>query len=72
MVRVSRCVCFDVSFAALRELAEAHDVRTLEELSDLRPFGRNCGLCRPYVAEMLRTGKTLFTEILPVDDGAER
>jgi NAD(P)H-nitrite reductase large subunit len=26
--------------------------------------GAGCGLCRPYIREMLRTGTTVFTEIL--------
>jgi NAD(P)H-nitrite reductase large subunit len=26
--------------------------------------GAGCGLCRPYIREMLKTGKTVFTEIL--------
>jgi len=26
--------------------------------------GAGCGLCRPYIREMLKTGKTVFTDIL--------
>ena len=71
MVRISRCVCFDVPFAELRALAEVHGVHSVDELAELRPFGKKCGLCRPYVAAMLRTGRTEFTEILQDEDYRE-
>lgn len=28
--------------------------------------GEQCGLCRPYLAEMVRTGRTVFHALLPV------
>jgi bacterioferritin-associated ferredoxin len=30
--------------------------------------GAQCGLCRPYLSRMLRTGETEFYEILTADD----
>jgi bacterioferritin-associated ferredoxin len=30
--------------------------------------GAQCGLCRPYLSRMLRTGETEFYEILMADD----
>jgi bacterioferritin-associated ferredoxin len=31
--------------------------------------GAGCGLCRPYLRRMLRTGETEFHELLSADDG---
>jgi bacterioferritin-associated ferredoxin len=53
---VRRCVCFDVSFAALLEAG----VGSLEEAAERFGCGTQCGTCRPYIAEMIRTGETAF------------
>jgi bacterioferritin-associated ferredoxin len=29
--------------------------------------GSHCGLCRPYLRQMLETGQTAFHELLPPD-----
>lgn len=54
---VTRCVCFDVTFSTLKKYA--HDNKAgLEELRVKFGCGRGCGLCIPYIKEMLVTGKT--------------
>jgi bacterioferritin-associated ferredoxin len=36
----------------------------LEDIRRVTLCGAGCGLCRPYLREMLKTGRTVFTEIL--------
>jgi bacterioferritin-associated ferredoxin len=63
-VCVSRCICRGVEFAELlpRALA-AH--WTLADLIRETGCGGQCGLCRPYLREMLLTGRTTFHDLLP-------
>ena len=64
MIRVNRCICFDRKFEDLKSVAEREGVETVDELQEHVTFGINCGLCRPYVARMLKTGQTLFTDVI--------
>ena len=67
-VLVSRCICKATSFQELRALASASGLG-LTELVRETGCGAQCGLCRPYLSRMLRTGETEFYEIL-TEDGA--
>ena len=65
-VLISRCICKATSFAELLAPARAGGW----DLSDLireTGCGGQCGLCRPYLSRMLRTGETEFYEILTAD-----
>jgi bacterioferritin-associated ferredoxin len=64
MVQIDRCVCRDRTFDSLNKQAEANGIRTLSSLQKVVSFGDNCELCHPYVREMLRTGQTVFTQII--------
>jgi bacterioferritin-associated ferredoxin len=65
-VLVSRCICRNTPFAEL--LARAKTCGwSLEELIKQTGCGAQCGLCRPYLRRMLRTGETVFHEILSED-----
>jgi bacterioferritin-associated ferredoxin len=57
---VTHCICFDKSFAQLKEVANANNVHDLEALQQCVEFGQKCRLCHPYVRRMLRTGQTEF------------
>jgi bacterioferritin-associated ferredoxin len=57
---VTRCVCFDISFAQLKKVADINHVHDFEALQQCVEFGQKCGLCHPYVQRMLRTGQTEF------------
>ena len=57
---VTRCVCCDISLAELLQQAHCHDLATVESLHTVACFGQGCGLCLPYVALALRTGRTAF------------
>jgi len=74
-VRIDRCVCYSRSFAELKTIADASgstDLVALQSAARLRcrDFGGKCKLCHPYGKAMLRTGQTVFGEIL-VDDPDE-
>ncbi len=65
-VLVSRCICRNVAFSELLPRARAAGW----DLSDLireTGCGGQCGLCRPYLSRMLRTGETEFYQILTAD-----
>ena len=63
-IRIDRCVCFNKTFAELAELAALTGTGTLPELQAHVNFGFKCRMCHPYVKRMLRTGETVFGEIL--------
>lgn len=56
---IDRCICFDVSFAQLKEYAREHGCG-LDELRARFGCGRGCALCLPYINAMLATGQTSF------------
>jgi bacterioferritin-associated ferredoxin len=63
-VLVSGCICKATSFEVL--YAQASDAAwDLDQLMRETGCGAQCGLCRPYLRQMLRTGQTAFTELLP-------
>jgi len=57
---VNRCICSNISFADVKIIAENKSLKTVEELRLNEVCCRHCELCRPYVEEMLKTGKTSF------------
>lgn len=66
-VVVSRCVCKATPFGELLVQATASGW-DLADLIRQTGCGAQCGLCRPYLSRMLRTGETEFYEILTADD----
>jgi bacterioferritin-associated ferredoxin len=68
MIHIDRCVCFDRRFDELKELADATRSTSLDMLQNHVDFGMNCGLCKPYVSRMLKTGETVFSEIIISSD----
>ena len=70
-VLVSRCICRGVEFAELLPRARASSW-TLADLIRETGCGGQCGLCRPYLREMLRTGQTAFHELLPPESLSPR
>ena len=67
-MQIDRCYCFQQTFSRLKALAESCGATTVEELQDYATFGQNCQLCHPYVRRMLRTGQTIFDEIIRDED----
>jgi bacterioferritin-associated ferredoxin len=70
---IDRCVCRQTTFAELLPLARANgwDVPAIGAATGC---GVQCGLCRPYLREMLMTGTTVFHSILtePSTEGSGR
>lgn len=67
-VRIDRCYCFGRTFAELRTIAERTGAATVAELQQHAAFGQRCKLCHPYVRRMLRTGETVFHDIVTEAD----
>jgi bacterioferritin-associated ferredoxin len=65
-VRIDRCVCTGLSFAALLRAAQSSDW-SLEQLQCHTGAGESCGMCRPYLREAMRTGQTVFHQLLIED-----
>lgn len=57
------CVCQQRPFAELQPLAAEADW-TLEQLMAETRCGATCGLCRPYLREMLKSGRVVFDSII--------
>ncbi|MEM1116562.1 MAG: (2Fe-2S)-binding protein [Bacteroidota bacterium] len=68
---IDRCMCFAHPFADLAEVAARTGAASVAELQEHALFGQNCGLCHPYVRRMLRTGQTVFDEVVTEEDEPE-
>ena len=64
---VQACICYARTFADLKRLAEEQRLETVNEITEATGCGSGCGLCRPYIARMLKTGETAFP-VLPQED----
>ena len=68
---IDRCYCFAKTFAELAEVASATEATTVCELQEHVTFGQKCQLCHPYTRRMLRTGETVFHQIVTEEDEPE-
>ena len=64
---VDRCICKDVSFKRLKAYALEHTC-DYQELHERFKCGQGCGLCIPYIRQMLKTGITS----LPIEPTPKR
>lgn len=62
-IHITRCVCRRMPFADLAPLARTRGW-SLDAVMRETGCGDQCGLCRPYLRQMLLTGQTEFHEIL--------
>ncbi|MDA0684098.1 MAG: hypothetical protein O3A57_06690 [Bacteroidetes bacterium] len=67
-ILINRCVCSRVLFQDLKDDAEHHGIRSMQELQKVREFGVNCKLCHPYVRRMLKDGTTEFADVITDDE----
>ena len=67
-VLVSGCICMRMPFEHLLPLARAEGW-DLDASMRETGCGAQCGLCRPYLRRMLRTGETAFHDLLAEGDG---
>ena len=65
---VDRCVCFARPFDELLAIARRTGAKTVDALQEETQFGLACRICNPYVTRMLRTGETVFHEIITEAD----
>ncbi len=68
---VTKCVCYDKTFAEMKLLIDKNNLQTADDLRKYIPFGMNCKLCVPYVEQVFITGKTEFEPIILPGDGNE-
>jgi len=69
-MNIDHCVCINRSFRELGETARREGL-SLDQLAECTGATEGCGMCRPYVRRMLRTGQTVFHEILTDDPSME-
>lgn len=62
-VLIDRCVCEDKPFAQLLDVAR-RDGLDLPALAEREGCGTHCGWCVAYLRRGLRTGETVFGELL--------
>lgn len=58
-MNVDRCVCFNLTFAQLKELARKESL-DFEQLKERTQCCANCSMCEPYIRRMLSTGEVVF------------
>lgn len=63
MIYIDRCVCFQKTFAELKQVAEETQSHTLKKLQGHETFGQKCKRCHPYVQRMLQTGEVAFYQV---------
>jgi len=66
-MRIDRCVCVNVSLEEVLRLSRKEGL-SLAQIEDRVGCGTECGLCRPYVRRALRTGITVYHQILQEQD----
>ena len=54
---VDRCVCFDVTFAELLDIARETGADA-EQLAEQTGCSTGCGLCKPYIQIALETNSS--------------
>ena len=65
-MRIDRCVCADFTFA--EALAAVRQGVTLKDLERSHGCSASCGMCKPYLRRALRTGETVFHQIITEKD----
>lgn len=63
-MHIYRCECHLVTFATMKEWCDKQQSRDFTSVQLQFKCGTSCGLCVPYVKRMLRTGETVFHEIV--------
>ncbi|MDZ7771871.1 MAG: (2Fe-2S)-binding protein [Balneolaceae bacterium] len=58
--KVDRCICRNRSFEEIRDYARRNDIDSVEVLKERSYCSDSCGLCEPYVAHLLCSGRTVF------------
>lgn len=62
--KVTKCICYNKSFAELKEFMRQNDLKNIDELRGKMNVAMNCKLCVPYIEKMILTGQTEFSIII--------
>lgn len=57
---IERCICENRFFSEILEIAHQRGLESTHALREAGVCCTGCRLCEPYVAEALRTGRTVF------------
>lgn len=57
---VNRCICSNISFREIKEIADQNDYRTVKDLREAGVCSMHCRICEPYVEKVLQTGNVVF------------
>lgn len=63
-INITKCICYDTTFSQMKKIMQKNNLKTLDELKDIKVVAANCRLCVPYINKMIETGKTEFDNIL--------
>lgn len=48
----------------MKKIMVERNIKTLDELREVKVVAANCKLCIPYITKMIETGETKFEELL--------
>lgn len=63
-MHIDRCVCYNITFEQLKTIQQNTGATSIQDLQQHLYFGGKCEMCHRYVSKMLRTGQTVFHELL--------
>ncbi len=58
--RVTRCICHSRTFEEVLLFARKHNLHSVDELQQHGFCSNSCGLCIPYVEQVLASGQLSF------------
>jgi bacterioferritin-associated ferredoxin len=64
---VDRCICHDIPFVEILAWAATRETTDLQDIEDEHGCGGSCGMCRPYLKRVLRTGNSRIPLMLDTD-----
>lgn len=64
--RVTKCVCAGVAFSEWLRIKRETGA-TMEQMAERTGCGEGCGMCRPYLEVVARTGEVSLPPLLPED-----
>jgi NAD(P)H-nitrite reductase large subunit len=57
---VTRCVCSNKTFDEIKQIMNMKGYNSIKEVIDKGLAGDSCGMCRPYLSNMIKTGEVAF------------
>ena len=66
---IRRCVCLDTPFEAVLQRVSEEGWTETWQITAAMGCGGSCGLCLPYLAQVISTGETEFAFVLQNSEG---